>query len=182
MPEPPRPIELRATVTMECAGSFYRARYYDPVRSRFASADPIGLRGGTNVYQYTAGNPITYVDPLGLIEWPLTAPSPDELAEWLKKQDASETECPTLQDWAECYSRCIKALDPVGNLADRLATSAAKKAVDRYLGGRLPTEGSREAWGWNQKVANGGMATLGAWQAGTSYGCMMSCARSSRNW
>ena len=45
---------------------YYRARYYNPSTSRFISEDPIGFRGGTNIYAYTNGNPISYRDPLGL--------------------------------------------------------------------------------------------------------------------
>ena len=40
-------------------------RYYDPEIGRFASQDPIGLRGGINLYQY-APNPISWIDPWGL--------------------------------------------------------------------------------------------------------------------
>ena len=45
---------------------YYRARYFDPVLKRFISADPIGLGGGVNFYGYVGGNPVSYVDPLGL--------------------------------------------------------------------------------------------------------------------
>jgi RHS repeat-associated protein len=45
---------------------FYRARYYDPILKRFISEDPIGLAGGWNVYSYVDGDPISFVDPLGL--------------------------------------------------------------------------------------------------------------------
>ena len=40
-------------------------RYYDPEAGRFIHQDPIGLEGGSNVYQY-APNPVNWVDPLGL--------------------------------------------------------------------------------------------------------------------
>lgn len=40
-------------------------RYYDPDVGRFMVTDPIGLRGGLNLYAY-APNPLTYIDPLGL--------------------------------------------------------------------------------------------------------------------
>ena len=45
---------------------FYRARYYDPVLKRFITEDPIGLRGGTNVYAYVKGVPTLATDPSGL--------------------------------------------------------------------------------------------------------------------
>ncbi len=55
-------------------------RWYDPQLGRFISRDPIGLRGGLNLYsyvdsvgkpslnlyEYAQNNPLTYADPLGL--------------------------------------------------------------------------------------------------------------------
>ena len=41
-------------------------RYYDPDIGRFISPDPIGLNGGSNLYQY-APNPVRWVDPLGWV-------------------------------------------------------------------------------------------------------------------
>ncbi|MGH3693492.1 MAG: RHS repeat-associated core domain-containing protein [Pseudonocardiaceae bacterium] len=41
-------------------------RYYDPVSSRYHGSDPIGLEGGFNPHGYVS-NPITWLDPLGLI-------------------------------------------------------------------------------------------------------------------
>ncbi|MBA7900937.1 RHS repeat-associated core domain-containing protein, partial [Escherichia marmotae] len=40
-------------------------RYYDPDVGRFIVTDPIGLRGGLNLYAY-ALNPLGWIDPLGL--------------------------------------------------------------------------------------------------------------------
>jgi RHS repeat-associated protein len=40
-------------------------RYYDPQVGRFTVQDPIGLKGGTNLYAY-APNPYSWIDPLGL--------------------------------------------------------------------------------------------------------------------
>jgi RHS repeat-associated protein len=41
------------------------ARYYDPSTGRFLQRDPIGLRGGMNVYAYTSNDPLINVDPSG---------------------------------------------------------------------------------------------------------------------
>ncbi|KWO23032.1 hypothetical protein WT94_02995 [Burkholderia stagnalis] len=45
---------------------YNRYRYYDPSSGRFVSKDPIGLQGGLNAFQY-ALNPISWIDPLGLM-------------------------------------------------------------------------------------------------------------------
>jgi len=46
---------------------YYRARYYDPETGRFISKDPIGFAGGdANQYNYVLGDPVNFVDPLGL--------------------------------------------------------------------------------------------------------------------
>ena len=171
---------------------YYRARYYDPGQGRFVGEDPLGLRASvnayryvnsvgrtqTNLYQYAVSSPLNYVDPLGLIEWPLDAPEP-----WIPPTDGpAEPLSIAVEKWAECYTRCIGALDPLGNLAERVATGEVKRRVDKYFGSRLPTRSSRRAWGGSQTVANRGMSILSAWQVGTSYGCMVSCASDHCNW
>lgn len=49
---------------------YYRARYYSPILRRFISGDPIGLRGGINIYEYVEDDPINNIDPMGLQVWP----------------------------------------------------------------------------------------------------------------
>jgi RHS repeat-associated protein len=41
-------------------------RDYDPATGKYTESDPIGLLGGVNSYAYVGGNPMLYVDPLGL--------------------------------------------------------------------------------------------------------------------
>ncbi|MGD9984643.1 MAG: RHS repeat-associated core domain-containing protein [Porticoccaceae bacterium] len=41
-------------------------RVYDPVTARWLSRDPIGERGGVNLYTYTSANPVNFIDKRGL--------------------------------------------------------------------------------------------------------------------
>lgn len=62
-----QPIRFQGQWHDEESGLYYnRHRYYDPQQERYVSQDPIGLRGGTNLYGYVT-NPMGAVDPLGLL-------------------------------------------------------------------------------------------------------------------
>ena len=47
--------------------TLYRA--YDQDSGRWLSADPIGERGGLNLYGYVGNDPLNFTDPLGLDRW-----------------------------------------------------------------------------------------------------------------
>jgi RHS repeat-associated protein len=45
-----------------------KPRYYSADLKRFATADPVGLQGGLNLYVYGSDNPLAFLDPLGLCD------------------------------------------------------------------------------------------------------------------
>jgi RHS repeat-associated protein len=46
---------------------YYRNRYYSPMRHRFVTEDPVkSRRKGFSLYEYVSGNPLRFIDPLGL--------------------------------------------------------------------------------------------------------------------
>ncbi|MED0323536.1 RHS repeat-associated core domain-containing protein, partial [Escherichia marmotae] len=61
-----QPLRLPGQYFDEETGLHYNLfRYYAPECGRFISQDPIGLRGGLNLYAY-APNPLSWIDPFGL--------------------------------------------------------------------------------------------------------------------
>jgi RHS repeat-associated protein len=56
---------------------YYGYRFYDPLTQRWPSRDPIGERGGLNLYEFAWNNPVDYFDHFGLFVKPTDYPPAD---------------------------------------------------------------------------------------------------------
>jgi hypothetical protein len=83
--------------------TFYGYRYYDPVTGRWPSRDPIGERGGLNLYAFVGNDGANYWDYCGL----QGNPPPAQLPQfgWVKKIRAEAKACLKLKIDEEC---CMK--------------------------------------------------------------------------
>jgi RHS repeat-associated protein len=62
-----QPIRFQGQYHDEETGLYYnRFRFYDPLQGRYITQDPIEEEGGFNFYAYVRGDPLNYIDPLGL--------------------------------------------------------------------------------------------------------------------
>ncbi|WP_458208671.1 RHS repeat domain-containing protein [Haladaptatus sp. NG-SE-30] len=60
------PLRFTARRLDETLGTYdFRARQYTPLLGRFIQRDPNGMVDGTNLYNYSDNNPLTYADPTG---------------------------------------------------------------------------------------------------------------------
>lgn len=61
------PFQFTGRENDETGLYYYRARYYHAQFPRFLGEDPIGILGDLNLYSYVTNNPISFVDPYGLL-------------------------------------------------------------------------------------------------------------------
>ncbi|MCF2490256.1 SpvB/TcaC N-terminal domain-containing protein [Dyadobacter sp. CY347] len=73
--------------------AYHTARYYLPWLGRWASADPISVEGGVNLYAYCEGRPSNWVDYLG------KQPSSAELSELFWRYNSEQVDYNTKSLW-----------------------------------------------------------------------------------
>jgi len=75
---------------------YMRQRWYDSSLGRFISRDPIGLKGGTNLYAYASDSPAQITDPMGLKPQPYPGNPPDDVLRKIKRR------------YKQCYKEILK--------------------------------------------------------------------------
>jgi RHS repeat-associated protein len=126
---------------------YYRTRYYDTSIGRFISADPIGFIGGINLYAYCLNNPVSWIDPFGLLKfrWHGNWGGPGWSAGQYKPESQlmpEDFEVPARDARDECYKEhdkciwnCHRKQDK--NCPDNSALSDCIEGCDHKLGNCL---------------------------------------------
>lgn len=83
-------------------------RFYDPELDRWLSRDPIGLRGGINLYRYVRNNPVRWKDRLGLYEEEIEPELPEPMEEWFEGMREDPFDPETMPTQEEIARRSIE--------------------------------------------------------------------------
>jgi RHS repeat-associated protein len=113
---------------------YYGYRYYQPQTGRWLSRDPMGERGGINLYQFVKNNPVKLSDPLGLFEI--------DVHYYLTYYLALKTGCFT--DWFA--SQIAEGNQRADEDEDKLPAAGFKLGIGPRGGGLVPD--------WRQQQAN----------------------------
>ena len=83
-------------------------RDYDPSLGRYGESDPIGIRGGLNTYVYVLGDPLRYVDVLGLALGDLPSKKPEDLLKSPRPGQGMSAKAMGALYGAQCAQICLR--------------------------------------------------------------------------
>ena len=109
---------------------------YDPSIQRWIQRDPIGERGGLNLYEFVGNDPVNKTDPNGLQVPPQAIEAAAQMSEAVEPLEA-EVEAEAEKAWdafAQQFSELVqKARDKYPKLCDKFQWH---HPVPQYLGGK----------------------------------------------
>jgi len=177
------------------------ARPYDPNLGRWIQRDPIGEKGGLNLYAYVENNPVSLVDPLGLEGNPVSSTLPGMSGSWNSDPYGAggsfygpgASYKPPCQS---CMEKCLNnypflpealAMTPLGllNLKNPITEmrpgASPFTSLDRRLGSRIVRGGAtvtRGTLGTVKYVGRAGTAAAAGTAFGVGYtaGAIISCS------
>ena len=143
---------------------FYRARYYHPGISRFASRDPMGMADSISGYAYVGNNPVNAIDPYGLLAQ-LTG-TPMSANYWNMTADASGWLSGAVDSARQRLTDFASGVD-VGGAVDQFGRKLANDFVQNNQGrfgayGWMADQLAPYAQGYDGSSPNGQLAAVAA--------------------
>ncbi|MFC0228837.1 RHS repeat-associated core domain-containing protein [Serratia aquatilis] len=138
-----QPLRFQGQYADEESGLYYNLnRYYDPGMGRYLTADPVKLDGGLNSYQYVDGNPVGWVDPLGLFKTDVTG----------AERSSVNTGTPQLPEIPWSNSTVKRASDQLDRGARDVYVNSRAEAEELFRG-KYVGQGYRNAENFNSVTA-----------------------------
>jgi RHS repeat-associated protein len=119
-------------------------RDYDPSLGRYEESDPVGLRAGLNTYAYAEGDPLQFVDQLGLNSSRSTVqygPIVEATsAFWNNYWNMRQARTPGADRYFHCMANCQAASYGTVGYGMSIVLSEMKEASDQYIKGYPPSD------------------------------------------
>ena len=119
----------------ESENYYVRNRYYSPVLGRWLTRDPIGYRGGINLYGYVESDPVGMVDPEGT-KWTIVRDGKARATVEGQKGDTINSLLQTKDNHGHLVRLAAdeykKWLEPIGNSALPASATAPLKCDEKF--------------------------------------------------